>query len=76
MPAFRGRITQDQAYQLAVFVRALSGQPRMDVVPSRADEPANTEPLTLTDRRPIANVTARADDRSEEGAQPLEENRQ
>lgn len=66
MPAFRGRITEDQAWQLAAFVRAMSAQPRQDALPSRADEPANTEPLTLDERKPIRRVTPKQDDASEE----------
>jgi cytochrome c oxidase cbb3-type subunit 3 len=66
MPAFRGRITDDQAWQLAAFVRAMSAQPRQDALPARADEPANTEPLTLDERKPIRRVTPKADDASEE----------
>jgi len=66
MPAFRGRVTEDQAWQLAAFVRALSAQPRQDALPSRADEPRNTEPLTLDERKPIRRVTAKQDDASEE----------
>jgi cytochrome c oxidase cbb3-type subunit 3 len=66
MPAFHGRITEDQAWQLAAFVRALSAQPRQDALPSRADEPSNTEPLTLDERKPIRRVTPKADDASEE----------
>jgi cytochrome c oxidase cbb3-type subunit III len=66
MPSFRGRITEDQAYQLAAFVRALSAQPRQDALPARADEPRNTEPLTLDERRAIRRVTPKQDDASEE----------
>src|SRR5204862_335278 len=43
MPSFRGRITEDQAWQLAAFVRALSAQPRQDALPSRAAEPKALE---------------------------------
>ncbi|HEY0438392.1 MAG TPA: c-type cytochrome, partial [Phenylobacterium sp.] len=57
MPAFRARITEDQAWQLAAFVRALSAQPRQDALPARADEPANTEPMTLDERKPMRRVT-------------------
>jgi cytochrome c oxidase cbb3-type subunit 3 len=66
MPAFRGKITEDQAWQLAAFVRALSAQPRQDALPARADEPRNTEPLTLDERKPIRRVTPKQDDASEE----------
>jgi cytochrome c oxidase cbb3-type subunit 3 len=66
MPAFRGKVTEDQAWQLAAFVRALSAQPRQDALPARADEPRNTEPLTLDERKPIRRVTPKQDDASEE----------
>jgi mono/diheme cytochrome c family protein len=66
MPSFRKRVTEDQAWQLAAFVRALSAQPRQDALPSRADEPRNTEPMTLDERKPIRRVTAKQDDASEE----------
>jgi cytochrome c oxidase cbb3-type subunit 3 len=62
MPAFRGRITEDQAWQLAAYVRALSAQPRQDALPSRADKPSSTEPLTLDERKPIRHVTPKQDD--------------
>ena len=66
MPSFRGRITEDQAWQLAAFVRAMSAQPRQDALPGRADEPANTEPLTLDERKPVRRVTPKQDDASDE----------
>lgn len=37
MPSFRGRITEQQAWQLVGFVRSLSGQLRKDVEPGRSD---------------------------------------
>lgn len=66
MPAFRGRITEQQAWQLAAWVRAQSAQPRQDALPGRADELGNTEPLTLDERRPVRRTTPKADDRTEE----------
>ena len=51
MPAWRGRLTDDQIWKLAAYVRSLSGQPSKDAVPSRGDEMSNTAPLTLTPRR-------------------------
>ena len=66
MPSFRSRITEDQAWQLAAFVRALSAQPRQDALPARADEVRNTEPLTLDERKPIRRVSPKQDDASEE----------
>jgi cytochrome c oxidase cbb3-type subunit 3 len=66
MPGFRGRITEQQAWQLASFVRAMSAQPSQDALAARADELRNTEPLTLDERKPIRDVTPKADDASEE----------
>jgi cytochrome c oxidase cbb3-type subunit 3 len=37
MPSFAGRVTDEQAWQLAAYVRSMSGQLRKDVAPSRAD---------------------------------------
>jgi len=37
MPSFRGRISEQQAWQLVDYVRSLSGQVAKDVAPSRSD---------------------------------------
>jgi cytochrome c oxidase cbb3-type subunit 3 len=37
MPAFGGKLTVQQAWQLVAYVRALSGQLRMDIRPGRGD---------------------------------------
>jgi cytochrome c oxidase cbb3-type subunit 3 len=66
MPAFRNRITQDQAWQLASYVRSLSAQTRQDALAGRAEEPANVEPPTLDERKPVRHVTPRQDDASKE----------
>ena len=66
MPSFRNRITEDQAWQLASYVRSLSAQTRQDALAGRADEPANVEPATLDERKPIRRVTPQQDDASEE----------
>jgi cytochrome c oxidase cbb3-type subunit 3 len=50
MPAWRGRLTDDQIWKLAAYVRTLSGQPSKDAVSSRAEEMSNTTPSTLTPR--------------------------
>ena len=50
MPSFRGRITEQQLWQLAAFVRSLSAQPRQDALPGRTDAPRSTEPQTLAER--------------------------
>jgi len=52
MPAWRGKLTQDQIWKLAAYVRSLSGQPSKDAVSSRADAMSATTPGTLTPREP------------------------
>ena len=52
MPAWRGKLTQDQIWKLAAYVRSLSGQPSKDAVSSRADAMSATTPGTLTPRAP------------------------
>jgi len=37
MPAFAGRIPEDQVWKIAAYVRSMSGQLRSDVAPSRSD---------------------------------------
>jgi cytochrome c oxidase cbb3-type subunit III len=49
MPAFGGRIPDEQVWQLVAYVRSLSGRLRKDVAPSRSDSlagapPENTRP--------------------------------
>ena len=53
MPSFRGRLTEQQVWQLAAYVRTLSGQEPKDAVSARADEVSNTPPQTQTKREPI-----------------------
>lgn len=52
MPSWRGKLTNDQIWDLAAYVRSLSGQPSKDAVSSRADEMSNSAPQTLTPREP------------------------
>lgn len=52
MPAFRHRMTDRQIWQVAAYVRALSGQLRHDVVPSRRDALAAIPPLTRMPEQP------------------------
>ena len=66
MPAFRDRITEEQAWQLATFVRAMSARSRQDILPGRADEMSNTEPLSLDERREVRRVTPKQDEATEE----------
>jgi cytochrome c oxidase cbb3-type subunit 3 len=44
MPAFAGRIPQDQVWQLVAYVRSMSGQVRADVAPGRSDALSPGEP--------------------------------
>jgi cytochrome c oxidase cbb3-type subunit 3 len=53
MPSFKGKLTDDQVWKLAAYVRSLSAQPTKDVVSSRADEMSGTPPQTLERREPI-----------------------
>jgi cytochrome c oxidase cbb3-type subunit 3 len=52
MPSWRSKLTEDQIWKLAAYVRSLSGQPSKDAVSSRAEEMSNTAPQTLTPREP------------------------
>jgi cytochrome c oxidase cbb3-type subunit 3 len=52
MPAWRGKLTQDQIWKLAAYVRSLSGQQSKDAVSSRTDAMSATRPGTLTPRAP------------------------
>jgi cytochrome c oxidase cbb3-type subunit 3 len=59
MPAWRGKLTEDQIWQLAAYVRSMSGQPSKDAVGSRTDEMSGATPQTLTPREPAhTSVTA------------------
>jgi cytochrome c oxidase cbb3-type subunit III len=53
MPAWEGKLTNQQIWQLAAYVRSLSGQSPKDAVGSRADELSNTPPQTQTKREPV-----------------------
>ena len=37
MPSFAGRKPEDQVWQIAAYVRSMSGQLKSDVAPSRSD---------------------------------------
>jgi cytochrome c oxidase cbb3-type subunit III len=47
MPAFRGRVTEDQARQLAAYVRSMSGLVAKDVAPGRSDSLSASEPENM-----------------------------
>lgn len=61
MPSWRGKLTEQQMWQLAAYVRSLSAQPRQDVLSSRPDEPSSTEPATLQSRQPMNASSAAGD---------------
>jgi cytochrome c oxidase cbb3-type subunit III len=50
MPAFGGRIPENQVWQLAAYVRSMSGQLRKDVAPGRGDSMQSREPESARDR--------------------------
>lgn len=52
MPSWRGKLTDLQAWQIAAYVRALSGNVRKDAAPSRREGMAATPPLTRVPRQP------------------------
>jgi cytochrome c oxidase cbb3-type subunit 3 len=61
MPSFDGKLTQQQMWQLAAYVRTFSGQTRIDTVSGRADDMSNREPPTLEERKPIQAIAPQAD---------------
>lgn len=50
MPAWRYKLTEEQIWQLAAYVRTLSGQVPKDAVAARPDTMSNTPPNTQTRR--------------------------
>jgi cytochrome c oxidase cbb3-type subunit 3 len=59
MPAFGGRIPDDQVWQIVAYVRSMSGQLRKDVAPSRADALAGAPPENTRDNeRPVPEKAA------------------
>jgi cytochrome c oxidase cbb3-type subunit 3 len=53
MPSFEGKITADQVWQLAAYVRSLSGQTRKDAVPGRVDAMSSTPPASEMVEEPV-----------------------
>ena len=58
MPAWRNKLTEDQIWKLAAYVRSMSGQPSKDAVSSRSEEMSSTTPATLTPREPAHSSDA------------------
>ena len=64
MPAFQGRMTPQQIWQVAAYVRTLSARDRQDVRAGRAEGLSTGEPATLRDpKKPVA-VTLKQDEAS------------
>ncbi|MBV8908181.1 MAG: c-type cytochrome [Sphingomonas sp.] len=55
MPAWRSKLTEDQIWKIAAFVRSLSGQPSKDAVSSRAESMSAGTPQTLTAHERLHN---------------------
>lgn len=51
MPAFRGRISEQQVWQLVAYVRSMSGLVAMDAAPGRSDSLHPASPEVLRDER-------------------------
>jgi cytochrome c oxidase cbb3-type subunit III len=50
MPSFAGRIPEDQAWQIAAYVRSMSGQLRTDVAANRSDSLSSGPPESRRDK--------------------------
>ena len=48
MPSWRGKLTEDQIWDLAAYVRSMSGLPSKDAVSSRPESMSGPTPQTLT----------------------------
>jgi cytochrome c oxidase cbb3-type subunit 3 len=58
MPSWRGKLTEDQIWQLAAYVRSMSRQQSTDKLPSRSEEMSGPTPETLAPRQPMYNSDA------------------
>ena len=56
MPAWRGKLTDEQIWQLSAYVRTLSGQAPKDAVSARADTMSNIPPQTQAKREPAVEA--------------------
>jgi len=52
MPSFRGKLPDYQVWQLAAYVRSLSGQVPKDAAPGRDDDMQSRHPENSTHRQP------------------------
>ena len=51
MPSFKGRINEDQVWQLVAYVRSMSGWAKKDAAPGRSDSLYPGEPENMRDKR-------------------------
>lgn len=58
MPSWRGKLTDDQIWDLAAYVRSLSGLPSKDAVSSRSESMSAGTPQTLTPHPEMNNSDA------------------
>jgi cytochrome c oxidase cbb3-type subunit 3 len=58
MPAWKNKLTADQIWDLAAYVRSLSGLPSKDSVSSRSESMSTGTPQTLTSHGVIKNSDA------------------
>jgi cytochrome c oxidase cbb3-type subunit 3 len=56
MPSFRGKISEQQIWQIVAYVRSLSGLVRADVAPSRSDELQTTPHPSSMEKQPPRNA--------------------
>ena len=61
MPAFKGRIAESQAWQIAAFVRSLGAHTPADTRPGRTDDMMSREPLSLEEPMEPRKVTPEED---------------
>ena len=61
MPSFRDRITREQAWQIASYVRSMSARTREDILAGRADKPSSVEPPPLDERKSVRHVSPNED---------------
>jgi cytochrome c oxidase cbb3-type subunit 3 len=52
MPSFRGKVTDDQVWMLAAYVRSMAGLARPDAAPSRSDHMSAAPPEQSRTREP------------------------
>ena len=60
MPTWRGKLTDQQAWQLAAYVLSMSGNVRKDAAPSRSDSLLGPPPPTQTSAQPKKGGNAAA----------------